>query len=173
LSRDGDELWSREVALARLSAPADRPVVLVVAAGRPSEVGEMGAIATRLHRALQARAAVRLATLASQPLPISSPTVVVHWPLLELLGGVDLVVGAGGYNTVHECRATKRPLLAFAQPRMYDRQQRRLQTDEQVSDVEDLLRRVELQLARPPVPPPRYENGTHRAVAAIGDLSSG
>lgn len=172
LSRDAAELWSRADALERLAAPSDRPVVLVVAAGRSSEVGEMAELAQRLRQQLGRRATVRLATLASEPFPRQSAPVVRHWPVLDLLGGVDRVVGAGGYNTVYECRATARPLLALARPRTYDRQRRRLRADELVRDGEELLRRVEHGLAELPETPLRYENGAHRAVAAIRELPS-
>jgi len=41
---------------------------------------------------------------------------------MDLLPGVDLVVGGAGYNTVNECLACGVPLIARAWPRKYDRQ---------------------------------------------------
>ena len=38
-----------------------------------------------------------------------------------------MVVGGGGYNTVYECAALGVPLVAFALPRRYDRQARRIE----------------------------------------------
>ena len=32
------------------------------------------------------------------------------------------MIGSGGYNTINECKALGVPLIAFAQPRLYDRQ---------------------------------------------------
>ena len=54
-----------------------------------------------------------------------------------------MVIGAGGYNTVVECRATRTPLLAVPQKRLYDRQQQRLHPTELVANVTEMLNRVD------------------------------
>ena len=105
----------------------------------------------------------------------SSPDEVAIWPLLEVAAGVDVLVGSGGYNTVHEARATATPLVALARPRRYDRQAHRLSHTERARDEEDVLRLVSGHLGRWTAGGrvvPTYENGTHVAVRLIEGLTA-
>jgi UDP:flavonoid glycosyltransferase YjiC (YdhE family) len=154
---DHDELWSRERARRALTADGDRPVVLVVAAGTSDEIAEISAAAEVLQMRLP-EGSVRLAAPAAG---------LSYWPLLRLMAGVDVVVGGGGYNTVYEARATGRPLLAVARERCYDRQWRRLSSEEQLGDLlEDAPGRIRALLGTHR-PLQAYDNGAHAAVEAI------
>ncbi len=177
LIRDRDELWPRQRARARLAAPADSPVVLVVGAGQAAEQNEHVQLAAALGSRLAGSAQVRLGTLhssaATDRLELDGVAASVsHYPLLELMEGVDVLVGAGGYNTVHEARACGRPLLALARDRLYDRQARRLRSHERVASAAAIPGLVEARLAHwQPRPVTDYVSGCKAAVEAVLALS--
>jgi hypothetical protein len=138
-------------------------VVAVLACGRPEEVAEYTGLAATLQRELGTHAAVRLLA------PDAPPRL---WPALAVMRGIEVLVGAGGYNTVQEARATGTPLVAFARPRLYDRQALRLRPSEQVATPGEALERVrELLVAGPGIrrerAAPSYVNGAHAAVRLI------
>jgi hypothetical protein len=90
--------------------------------------------------------------------------------MLRLLPGVDAVIGAGGYHTVHECRATGRPLWARPRARRYDRQSHRLASRETWRALPNLDR--QLQQLAPAGPVGDYDNGIHQAVRALVQLGA-
>ncbi|WP_426755795.1 hypothetical protein [Myxococcus sp. Y35] len=176
------ELLPRKQARARLGVQAEdaRALVAVMGCGTPAEVDEAGAIAARLDGMLGARAVVRWLvppgterevpgtrgrrSLAEKHRALRAPV----WPALAVLPGVDVLVGAGGYNTVQEARATGTPFVALARPRLYDRQGMRLRPEELASSVEELVARaVALVDERPARGPGRYVSGTEDAVTLI------
>lgn len=133
------------------------------------------ALAARLDDHLDGAVLVRLASVEG-PGGIGRNPGPIIWPLLEVMAGIDVLVGSGGYNTVHEARTTATPLVALARPRKYDRQDLRLSRDESASDEADVLHRVAEHLARRSVDArviPTYENGVHAAVALIEQLTDG
>jgi hypothetical protein len=161
LVRDPHELLEPADARRRLSASEDRPVVLVSGSGPLDEVRAWGRRARLLTDALRDRAQVRFA----------GPTTVGvrslrAWPLVELLPGVDVLVGAGGYNTVHEAHAAGTQLVAIPQERVYDRQARRLRPGEQTHEGA-LVAAVARKLEAPPSAAPAPTNGVHAALKAI------
>ncbi|WP_223641057.1 glycosyltransferase [Corallococcus sp. EGB] len=161
---DADALLPREEARRRLGLEAEdaRPLVAVMGCGRPEEVAEAGATADRLRAAFEGRAAVRWLV------PMARDSGQAVWPALELMRGVDVLVGAGGYNTVQETRATGTPLVAWARPRLYDRQALRLTAAERVEDAGTLEAKVaSLLQAGPRERPSAWGNGVHAAVEAI------
>lgn len=168
LIRDSDELLDYTRARSALAAPVGAPVVMVVGSGTDPEIEEARTIARTLRERLGERACVRFVAPGEPNAP---------WPLLPLLSAVDVVVGSGGYNLVHECRATGTPLVAIARPRLYDRQHLRLRGHERVADADAALARTCALLDRPsdqrPAsqrPSPRYHNGTHAALTHIEAL---
>ena len=108
------ELMSPAAARAAWNADPELPLVVVVGAGRPHEQAEL----IRLSQPLSLRSDLQVRTVTLESSPV--------WPLLPQLAGADVVVGSGGYNIVRETQALGLPLLARAQSRMYDRQQRRI-----------------------------------------------
>ncbi len=169
LVRDAGELLDPAEARRRLRAPEDAavPVVAVLGCGREEEVAQSAMLARGLHQALPEAAVRWLCPVPSVDMARSG-----RWPALETLRGVDVLVGAGGYNTVQEARATGTPLVAFARERLYDRQALRLQPHERVEDAEAVLARVRALLASPPAPrpAPAYVNGVHAAVDLLEAL---
>jgi len=172
------ELLSREQARARLGLRAGdaRALVAVMGCGTSSEVEEAGAISARLEAVLGPRAVVRWLVppgaeqapgpggLAGEGLALRVPV----WPALALLRGVDVLVGAGGYNTVQEARATGTPLVALARSRLYDRQALRLRPEELAGSVDELVARASA-LVRGGAArgPGHYLSGTEDAVTLI------
>ncbi|MHA7627358.1 hypothetical protein [Corallococcus sp. M7] len=162
---DPDALLSQVDARRRLGLDDgdSSPVAVVMGCGRPEEVVEAGETVARLRASLAGRAAVRWLV----PTPHEGGLTV--WPALEVLRGVDVLVGAGGYNTVQEARATGTPLVAWARPRLYDRQALRLTEGERVGDAAELEAKVTSLLLHQAgsARPSTWVNGVHAAVEAI------
>ena len=122
LIRSFGELPSRAAArrLLRLDTADTKKVVLVLAAGRAEELSFYG----QLTRALAEDLDVTTRCLSAERPPDCPPELwTFHWPGIECLPGVDVAVGGAGYNTFYECLAVGVPLVAFAFPRQYDRQE--------------------------------------------------
>ena len=168
---DAGELLDVPTSRMKLGVPAGEetvPVVAVLACGRPEEVDESAALAETLQRMPGPRALVRLLS------PSTPPRL---WPALSVMRGIDVLVGAGGYNTVQEARATGTPLVAIARPRLYDRQALRLRDSERISTLDEALDGVRKLLRSgstscPERPAPSYVNGTHEAVRLIEETRS-
>jgi UDP:flavonoid glycosyltransferase YjiC (YdhE family) len=160
LIRDASDLLAPDQARRALGAAADAQVALVIGSGTAAEVEALREAA----RALQARtdAAVIFAG------PGDAASAGWRWPLFTLLRGAAVVLGSGGYQTVHEARAAGVPLVALARPRRYDRQARRLRDDERASDLAQWTD-LGLQWLQAPARPSlaAFENGAHAAAALI------
>ncbi|HIK09628.1 MAG TPA: UDP-N-acetylglucosamine--LPS N-acetylglucosamine transferase [Oscillatoriaceae cyanobacterium M33_DOE_052] len=126
LIRSPSELGGRVAAMSRLKLDPNQnsKVVLVCAAGNAEELSLYGQVTIGLDAALPD---VVVRCLAPEKPPTVPPHLwQFHWPAMECFPAADVVVGAGGYNTVYECLAVGVPLVAFALPRKYDRQKMRL-----------------------------------------------
>ncbi len=168
LVADDWELKTQAQSRKILEAADGQPLVVVSGSGKPEEWPVSAAWAEAIQQRLGGLACVRFVCLDAAARALA-PTLAVHcWPLLVLLPGVDLLVGGGGYNTVCESRATETTLLAIPQPRLYDRQWRRLRPA-QCAKADNLLQRVAACTLRRPRPPkpPIYQNGVHQAVRLI------
>ena len=165
LIRDAGELLPREEARARLGA-SDGPVVAVPATGRLEEGTTFAAIAAHLERTLDAHV-VLVSPVARPDLPEAR----VMWPFFELIRGVDVLVGAAGYNTVHEARATNTPLVAHPMPRRYDQQARRVAPHETAFDLRAIESAVAARLARPSARRETFDNGARDAVHCLTGAS--
>ena len=128
LIRSAWELPIREdvEAILRLN-PLDRnsKVVLVLASGTAEELSFYGELTSILSQYWE-NVAVRCLSW-EKPDKCPENLWVFHWPAMECLQVADVVVGSGGYNTIYECQALGIPLVAFAWPRLYDRQRVRVQ----------------------------------------------
>jgi UDP:flavonoid glycosyltransferase YjiC (YdhE family) len=163
---DHAELLDRNAARDALNAPGDaRPLVAVVGSGNESEAREMALLAAQLSEKMP-DAIVRFASLAASA---GGGLDCRLYPLLRAHAGIDLLIGSGGYNMVHEARLTQTPLLAFAQQRLYDRQAVRLRPHESVSSVAECIARAQTLLigASPRRSIPAYVNGAEEGAEVI------
>ena len=171
LIRDSDELMSRTDARRQLIGEDldENPIVLVSGSGRSDEIDQMGQLADWLREHLAGRAHVCFTSPDR-----AEDRQRESWPVFGLYAGVDVLIGAGGYNTVSEARATQTPLLAFARQRLYDRQQARLNDYELVINLDDLLARLQTMVDRsqPAAEPAAFRNGTHQGVTFLTALCS-
>ncbi len=175
LIRDFAELLDQPTAWQRLQVDStELPVIAVIAAGFSAETLAMQELAERLARSLEHRAIVRLISLPPLAETLDCHAVAL-WPSLEVMRGIDLLIGAGGYNTVWEARSTQTPLIAIGRDRLYDRQSVRLSLDERVADEAEAfanaLAWVDQNAKRHRVAVPKYDNGTHAAVSFIENLA--
>jgi len=181
---DAHELWPRAKARARLGADGDRPLVLVLGTGSADEARAMAALAQDLARALGSRALVRCcappgvtshASAACGP-PSEEPSAIWHWPALELFAGVDVLIGAAGYNTVAEARAASIPLLCIVRQRRYDRQRLRVDGEHVIElpnlDPDAVAERVQRLLGAARSGLPSFPNGARDAAQAIVRLGA-
>ncbi|MCR9197769.1 MAG: hypothetical protein NXI04_03900 [Planctomycetaceae bacterium] len=168
--RDFDELLSPAAAADVLGAD-DGPVVVFVGCGTTAEVSELRGWARNMADQLGEQAHVCLLDAAAEVSRQEETglQVICHWPLLELLPGVDVMIAGGGYNCVHEARLTGTQLLGIARDRRYDGQQQRLHdTGVLTVTADSLFQHVQQALAtgrRPPCAP--YANGVHTAVSHL------
>ncbi len=141
LVRDASDLATRSDARKALGATANRPVVGVLRCGKESEATALEQLASTLATRLGERCDV---VLLHPPGTSAADLVqsVSHWPVLEWHAGLDVLVGAGGYNSVYEARATGTPYIAIPQTRRYDRQSQRLLDRELASNAEDVVGKV-------------------------------
>ncbi|MHB9026978.1 MAG: hypothetical protein ACYC7E_22815 [Armatimonadota bacterium] len=170
LIRDAEELLPRAAAKARLGVGENERVVLGVSSGEAAWTYDFFLLLQKVWRRLHPAAQLRLAA----PYPVGSgPLFVEHYPLLELFNGVDLVVGASGYNLFHETQACGVPAIFLPQPRRFDDQRwraRAAHTAANPVELESLLRGELAALS--PRASAHYHNGALTAAQAIAELLS-
>lgn len=148
--------------------PKGQPTILVVAAGHLPEMAFWGQFMMALSTTFPN---VNCRCLAYTCPPQCPPNLWIQvWPGMLILNQADVVIGGAGYNTVFECQALGKPLIAFAWPRQYDRQQYRgqrwaklVKTSQEAIDAVQAL----LQSPRNPNPIQPYRNGIGDAIAII------
>ena len=168
LIRSARELPSREAAR-RLMGVEERQCVLVLAAGKIEEQTWYGGVARALSGALEG-VGVRCVA-PSCPAGCPEAGWVRYWPAMDLLPGVDVVVGGGGYNTVYECLACGVQLVARAWARKYDRQALRAAGQaEACPTVDEVVAAVRTCLARTRART-EFPNGVFEAVEILERVS--
>lgn len=181
LIRDQHELLSPIESRRILKVASDTlPVVAVIGCGRAAEVEQMRCLATQLRREFASVATVRFITLSSlsdghlSSQSRSDLTTINLWPFFQAIRGVSIVVGSGGYNSVHEARATRTKFIGLPWPRLYDRQQRRLSECERATNFQQARQQVAAAIAsyskRSPILPSSYQNGVYKAIETIEAL---
>lgn len=159
LVRDAEELLAPSEARRRLGATDGTPVVLAAATGtRPAERLLPGVVRRLVGSMTGGGAHFR----AAEPLAASpGPDAVSHYPLLEWMPGIDVVIGACGYNLCHETDAAGVPAIFVPQRRLYDDQEGRARgrrVARSPAELEQHLRAVLGERAAPRSVP-RYRNG--------------
>jgi hypothetical protein len=145
---DACELLSRDAARAELGHHDDRPLAVVCDTTKPSESTGLKHLARHLEQAYGDAVRVIHAKLEET------------WPLMSLHRGIDLLIGAAGYNTVHEARLTGTTLRAIPRQRLYDCQDRRLMPRELLEDSDPPPIRAKQECTT-------YSNGAHDAILGI------
>ncbi|MBD1909854.1 MULTISPECIES: glycosyltransferase [unclassified Leptolyngbya] len=182
LVRQPGELGDRSTACTLLNVePHDpSPLVLVLLAGQPEEQAFFVALSEAIAHTFPQ---VTLRLLAPEPPKGTLPYPwIAHYPAMDVLWMADVVIGSGGYNTVHECIALKVPLIAVPWKRLYDRQAmrlKRLQNNNQdmhiAYSLPEVMSVLEWVLATAPASqrqmPPDFVNGAI-APEVLQDLSS-
>jgi hypothetical protein len=168
LIRDAAELPPTEAASAVLHTTTDRPVVLVTGSGTLAECDEAARLAAELAKHWSDDLPpLRLALPPGVDSEIEVPTRVTHFPLLECLPAVRLLIAAAGYNTVNEAKALRVPALYRPRQRQYDYQAGRVAAERCYHDVADLLPLIRHELEKPRPPLAAYANGAGQAAALI------
>jgi hypothetical protein len=176
LLRDAAELLTPEEARRRLGAAgAEAPVVSAVVTGaKPADLGLLR-VARRAVSAAGGGAILRLVTPRPASIELGERT--SHFPCLELLRGVDLVIGAAGYNLYHETAAAGTPAVFIPQNRLYDDQFARAESEgrpvaRSPAELLDWVRKL-----LPPTPQdrpaPAYRNGAGEVAQLIADVAAG
>lgn len=151
VNRARRELKSRREALALLKAHADLPVVAVVHNGPAPETQSLF---LQVYLALKDQP-LQLRLISLQP-PAQAelmPLWLSYFPLSELLVGIDLILGGGGYNLVTESRVFGKRALFWAFDRPLDQQALRIApADSLPRDLSpsQLAERVQAKLAQSP-----------------------
>jgi hypothetical protein len=166
LVRDADEMLGCEEALRILKA--EEPVVLVAGSGTEEECEDWERIAATLAAGWPVDAPpLRLALPPAPRSARAEGTVrpVRHYPLVECLRGVRLLVASAGYNLVHEARAAGVAGLFAVRRRRYDDQGARLGPEERLEG--DLGGAILRRLREPPPAPNSAPNGAALAARRI------
>lgn len=172
--RDRSELLAPPAARRMLNVSADaEKVVGVIATGTPDEVMELRHLAASLQQRLGHRVHVTLVDACrrtARATDSGSMQQLLHWPFVELMPGCDLLIGAGGYNTVYESRLSGVRLLAIPRPRLYDEQHARLKRHGiRCTDISRVADDAERMLAESDVQPETPANGVHDAAAILAN----
>lgn len=166
LSRDWTDLPDVNGVRSRFKIPTDKPLIIVCGAGQPTELAFFGELTTQLAAAFP-MAIVRCLSAVCPPTCWADQWL-YHWPGMDVLQLADVVVGSGGYNLTYECSALGVPLVAFALPRLYDRQALRLKDGGYlVESIEGAIATITSLLRCCSVDKPAYVNGVHEAIDHI------
>jgi hypothetical protein len=167
--RDVQEL-PRPIEALRLLC-ADRPVVLLAGSGTNAECATWCDETSQLMASWPSDAPPLRLALPHAIVPSSealSSLVVRHFPLIERLPGVCLLIASAGYNLVHEARALGVSALFRPQPRRFDDQAARLSDDERLAG--ELLPAIRHRLTAPLPSPSGLPNGAVVAAQRIVGL---
>ena len=147
----------------------DRPLVVVSGCGNVEESMAFASLAQDLKHQLGDRSHVRFASMYPEGLVHAGDLAIYLWPLMGVVPGVDLLVGAGGYHTVNEARVTGTPLLGIPHRRLYDRQAHRVRPSETLAFTgETVFRIAERVVSRPQLSAPlSFSNGAQEAFRLI------
>lgn len=177
LLRNAEELLPRAEAKARLGVAEDETVVLGVSSDDAEWTRDFFALLDKIWRRLKPQAQWRFAALPSPRHPITSspPLHVGHYPLIELFNGVDVIIGASGYNLFHEAQACGVEAIFLPQPRRYDDQFWRAREATVARSPEELERLLyeKLETCRlKPLQAAQFTNGARAAAQAIAQWLS-
>lgn len=173
LARSGERVMNRHQARDKLKVPKDRILVMAVSTHQPLRADAFFQMVYHsLMRIGEERAVMKFASPYGEADPSAVHT--SYFPLMELMAGIDIVVGHAGYHLVHETEALRVPFLCFPQERLYDDQQARIADIKRedfvlfktAREVEDALRKI-IGIAARRGTKPNFANGADDAAKAI------
>ncbi|WP_242072010.1 glycosyltransferase [Nostoc sp. FACHB-110] len=152
-----------------LKVKPDIQLILVCAAGNASELTFFAQLTQDLQQNFP-DCAVRILA-ANCPANCPEALWLSHHPGIECIAAADIVLGGAGYNTVYECAALGVPLIAFAWPRLYDRQAKRATKAYKVQNIKQAIATVKILLDKEKPKHtfclPNYINGAVQAIDHI------
>ncbi|HEX2951992.1 MAG TPA: hypothetical protein VHV83_20860 [Armatimonadota bacterium] len=169
LIRSAGELFTREAAREVLGVDDDAPIVLAVSTGSVAWEDDFFRLLQKIRQRKHLRAHLRVAS----PRASATEYAVTHYPIVELFPGVDVVVGAGGYNLFHEVLASGVQGIFLPQHRRIDDQTWRTQGARVAQSPEELAMLLEQAVHATPTIPrelPCYANGAETAAREIANL---
>lgn len=171
LIRDADELLPDHLAREKWAATGARRMVCAVSTGtRP---GDQGLLGTARKAALAAFPDAEVCFATPFPGGMPAGDYVNHYPLMEWLAGVDLVIGPCGYHLCHETAAVGVPAIFIPQRRLYDDQWARAAGRAVARSPQELQATIgELLHDTAPRPTPVYENGAAEVACLLAELAT-
>jgi hypothetical protein len=158
LNRDPHECKTFAQARLILKADLDLPLVVVAHNGPPAETQSFF---LKMSLALRSE---NLQLRFVSFLPPQIPELMLQWvsffPLTELMPGIDLIIGGGGYNLVAECQVLGKRALFCSFERPLDTQRLRIEKNTYLSDQlspQDISQRIKSSLAHSQ-PPAQVQN---------------
>ena len=173
LLRNAEELLPRAEAKTRLQVTEDETVVLCVSSESEEWTEDFFALLDKIWRRLKPQAQLRFAALPSPPAPLphcGRGEFVSHYPLIELFNGVDVIIGASGYNLFYEAQACGVGAIFLPQSRRYDDQFWRAREANVARSPEELERQLKEMLELCRMKQKReagFQNGAASAAQAI------
>jgi hypothetical protein len=167
--RSSHELPSAAEARIALRLNAAENCILICAAGNRDELAWYGEVA-ELIRDLENGISVRVIAPACPP-RCPKEFWIPYWPAIDLYAAAGVLVGGGGYNTIHEAEVSGAPLICRPWDRKYDRQLERARATASrgnvviVHEPEEAAREA-VRLFRAAAgerPAPTYSNGAEAA----------
>lgn len=173
LVRSADEIPGRQRARDMLKVPRERFLVVALSTHQPLRADAFFQMVFRsLMKIGEKRAVIKFVSPYGEPDPSSAHT--SYFPMMELMPGIDALVGHGGYHLIHEAETLRVPFLVFPQEKLYDDQHARLsdrKSDYLIEfksnmEMENGLRKM-LGRSRGKRKIPKFENGADTAAEAI------
>ncbi len=173
LLRDPAELPSRVEARGLLGVAPNERVLLAVSTEEAHYTSRLFTLIARLAADLRPSPRIFWASPNLEPFSrteaYSRGERLQHYPLLEVLSGADVLVGASGYNLFSEAKAVGVPTVFVPRERRYDDQQRRAKDAMVASDPGRLAALLGALVAAEPRSPERLAF-TNRASQAAAEL---
>ena len=172
-----EDCLSRQHSRQALGIEQSKPCVAVLVTGTLSEQGLFRQLISQLVQVLPS---AEIIYFSAQNFRITGARYyqVSDWyPALRYLRAANVLVGSGGYHTVHEAQALRLPLVSLPLPRRYDRQQQRLQNWQQREGAAPVKIATDLQAAVSSVKdflqyetilsPIHFQNGVEQALEEL------
>gem|GEM_PF-838366 len=179
LQRDCDELPSRESARGQIGLAGQNRLILCVIERMQRKDASLYTLLCKVFSLIKPRGfELRFASINKAAEEEDdedrrrNPLFISHFPLVELLPAVDILIGPSGYNLYHESKSLSIASLYLPQKMMYDDQIRRA-AGEGISSPDALLERLSALIDKVRNAKEKkidYVNEASRAASLIVDL---